>query len=93
MFQVALTSLAGTQAGGLHIRPLAPQSGPVHILDLGCGTGIWCLEMAEYVVWLSVSFYIAASSDYNPLHRYYENARVIGLDWHRIQPTGFVLGS
>lgn len=32
---------------GLHARPLLC-NGPPRILDLGCGTGIWCNDMAEY---------------------------------------------
>ena len=37
--------------GSLHRVPLLP-SGPepqLRILDVGCGTGIWAIEMAEYV--------------------------------------------
>ena len=34
--------------GGLHQRPI-PNPNP-RILDLGCGTGIWVIDMAEYVM-------------------------------------------
>lgn len=30
---------------GLHQRPLPPNA---RVLDLGCGTGIWAIDMAEY---------------------------------------------
>jgi ubiquinone/menaquinone biosynthesis C-methylase UbiE len=26
---------------------LAPIPNPMRILDLGCGTGIWCMDMAD----------------------------------------------
>ena len=38
--------------GSLHKVPLVPSGNiPPHlrILDVGCGTGIWAIEMAEYV--------------------------------------------
>ncbi|KAK8872335.1 methyltransferase LaeA [Apiospora arundinis] len=31
---------------GLHVRPLLCNE-PQRILDLGCGTGIWCIDMAD----------------------------------------------
>lgn len=34
-------------AGGLHEAKIS-SAGP-RILDLGCGTGIWAIDMAEYV--------------------------------------------
>lgn len=33
----------------LHSAPLHNKEAP-HILDLGCGTGIWGIDMAEYAV-------------------------------------------
>ena len=33
----------------LHSAPLAPGSEPMRIMDLGTGTGIWAIEMAESV--------------------------------------------
>lgn len=34
----------------LHTCPLQPRPGErMHILDLGCGTGFWVIDMAEYV--------------------------------------------
>ncbi|KAI0126443.1 S-adenosyl-L-methionine-dependent methyltransferase [Xylariales sp. AK1849] len=35
-----------TLEGGLHQRPL-PRNVPLRILDLGCGTGIWTIDMAD----------------------------------------------
>lgn len=32
---------------GLHARPIESNE-VLRFLDLGCGTGIWCNEMAEY---------------------------------------------
>lgn len=34
---------------GLHSAPVPPNAnwGPPRILDLGCGTGIWAIDMAE----------------------------------------------
>jgi len=32
---------------GLHARPIESNA-VLRVLDLGCGTGIWCNEMAEY---------------------------------------------
>ena len=43
----------------LHNAPLTPGNGPTRILDLGTGTGIWVLDMAEYVSeleWLVSNF-------------------------------------
>jgi ubiquinone/menaquinone biosynthesis C-methylase UbiE len=37
--------------GKLHEAPIPVHSAdPPRILDLGCGTGIWAIDMAEYVV-------------------------------------------
>lgn len=33
----------------LHRAPFVPNHSPPRILDLGTGTGIWAIEMAEYV--------------------------------------------
>jgi SAM-dependent methyltransferase len=46
--------------GGLHQRPL-----PIHprVLDLGCGTGIWAIDMAECVTSLLASFISAGLAD------------------------------
>ena len=38
--------------GSLHKVPLLPSENTIpqlRILDVGCGTGIWAIEMAEYV--------------------------------------------
>ena len=38
--------------GSLHKVPLLPSENclpQLRILDVGCGTGIWAIEMAEYV--------------------------------------------
>lgn len=38
--------------GSLHKVPLLPSGNIIpqlRILDVGCGTGIWAIEMAEYV--------------------------------------------
>lgn len=32
----------------LHAAPLTPNYDGPRILDLGCGTGIWAIDMAEY---------------------------------------------
>lgn len=31
----------------IHEYPLIPHVEPPRVLDLGCGTGLWCMEMAE----------------------------------------------
>ena len=44
--------------GELHKVPLIPTGETLprlRILDVGCGTGIWAIEMAEYV-WFSAGF-------------------------------------
>ena len=38
--------LTEVKHGALHHCPL-PKSGPLKILDIGCGTGIWCLQIAD----------------------------------------------
>ena len=40
--------------GGLHQRPLPDPR--ARILDLGCGTGIWAIDMAKYVTFAPGSF-------------------------------------
>lgn len=35
--------------GELHTAPIGPN--PTKILDLGTGTGIWAIDMGEYVPW------------------------------------------
>ena len=35
------------RGGKLHERPIMALDGPPRILDLGCGTGHWGIEMAE----------------------------------------------
>ena len=42
----------------LHLAPLTPAANedpPLRILDVGCGTGIWVIDMAEYVPFIMVS--------------------------------------
>ena len=34
----------------LHSAPLIPNQPPMRILDLGTGTGIWAIDMAESVL-------------------------------------------
>lgn len=34
----------------LHEYPIVSYGEPPRILDLGCGTGLWCMEMAEWVL-------------------------------------------
>jgi predicted O-methyltransferase YrrM len=36
-----------SRQGALHKAPLIPSNGPPRILDLGTGTGIWAIDMAE----------------------------------------------
>ena len=36
-----------SRKGALHKVPLMPNHGPPRILDLGTGTGIWAIDMAE----------------------------------------------
>jgi len=59
----------------------APVKNPQKILDLGTGTGIWAIDIAEYVsVHLTVD-----SSLINP--RKFPEAQVIGTDISAIQPS------
>ena len=37
------------RAGKLHSAPINADDGQTRILDLGTGTGIWVLDMAEYI--------------------------------------------
>ena len=44
--------LTAAKDGALHNAPLGPLlantgAKPLRILDIGCGSGIWCLQMAE----------------------------------------------
>ena len=37
-----------SRRGALHVTPIIENDGhPARILDLGCGTGIWAIDMAE----------------------------------------------
>jgi ubiquinone/menaquinone biosynthesis C-methylase UbiE len=40
----------------LHSAPFTPNYDGPRILDLGCGTGIWAIDMAEYVVQIWQNF-------------------------------------
>jgi predicted RNA methylase len=33
--------------GALHVTPINENTDGARILDLGCGTGIWAIDMAE----------------------------------------------
>jgi len=45
----------------LHEAPISPHStDPPRILDLGCGTGIWAIDMAEYVATISSTHFIGS---------------------------------
>lgn len=72
----------------LHNAPLDPNAAPHRILDLGCGTGIWAIDMAEYA-----SALCPERSKANPHPRkYYDNAvRVKGIDLTLMQPPESVL--
>lgn len=38
--------------GGLHLAPIPKD--PQRVLDLGTGTGLWAIDFAEYVGWLTL---------------------------------------
>lgn len=40
----------------IHEHPLLSHGEPPRVLDLGCGTGLWCMEMAEYEPPLQIGF-------------------------------------
>lgn len=89
-FQVARAGIS-SRFHGLHQRPLAL---PHHILDLGCGTGIWTVDMAQYLEhcpeapsWMDAYTLFFSSSSLYP------SARLVGLDLNYTQPPSYVFGS
>jgi ubiquinone/menaquinone biosynthesis C-methylase UbiE len=44
----------------LHQAPIPQHGEPPRILDIGCGTGIWAIDMAEYVA-LQRAIYVSRS--------------------------------
>ena len=67
--------------GELYNAPIT--SSPQNILDLGTGTGIWAMDIAEYGTH-PPSLYTARL---NPDDRKFPNAHVIGNDISPIQPS------
>jgi len=61
----------------------APVTNPQNILDLGTGTGIWALDIAEYGP--TTSF--LGLHDVNACLRKFPQAQVIGNDISAIQPN------
>jgi SAM-dependent methyltransferase len=47
----------------LHSTPFTPNYDGPRILDLGCGTGIWAIDMAEYGTLCLIQAYSRASTD------------------------------
>lgn len=60
-------------------------SSPQNILDLGTGTGIWAMDIAEYVKPLNLHIPAPESLTFNP--RMFPSAHVIGNDISPIQPS------
>lgn len=69
--------------GELYNAPIS--SSPQNILDLGTGTGIWAMDMAEYVDYSTLHRYIPA--ELIPDGRKFPNAHIIGNDISPIQPS------
>lgn len=55
----------------------------VRIMDLGCGTGIWAIDMAE---WVDLDRQYGMESA-DSLTRTYQKAKVHGIDLEFIQPA------
>ena len=66
--------------GELHNAPL---ENPQEILDLGTGTGIWALDMAEY----DLPFHPRLSNRTPNTNRKFPEAHIIGTDIDPIQPS------
>lgn len=60
----------------------APVKNPQKILDLGTGTGIWAIDIAEYV-----TVHLTLDSWLITLFRKFPEAQVIGTDISAIQPS------
>ncbi|KAL8648889.1 MAG: hypothetical protein Q9210_004725 [Variospora velana] len=57
----------------IHEHPLLSHGEPPRVLDLGCGTGLWCMEMAEYELPLQIGFLMRADIPRYEEHTHTQN--------------------
>lgn len=65
----------------------APIKNPQKILDLGTGTGIWAIDIAEYVSIHTTTYYYKGKLIKHDPIRKFPQAQVIGNDISAIQPS------
>lgn len=66
----------------LHLAPIGPR--PHKILDVGTGTGIWAIDMAEYAARKTYQLFHVANR-----RSQYPSAEVTGIDLSPVQPKWY----